>query len=579
MPTQQTNLFGGDPLPVQREPQERILCAGGCDRERPFSEMVETPVGLMCQRCADEVVSVCDGCDSHIQLNRWGESADLRHGPDGRTRCRECHESIYSRCAVCHRETRRDRGTVRHNPHNGDEVCDRCWRDCWFECTVCNEVYDRANSYHYDDHLYCRDCFDESYVQCGQCGSTMRRGDHSGWDGDPFCAECYGNAELWKTQPWSGEPGSFDKVGSTRRFGVEVETCDCYDYRTLHGKTEWGCVYECSTPGREFVSPILHGDNGFQEIRDFCDFARQHNWTVNDSCGLHIHVDISDDSPEECLRIAYAYRKTYSLWKKFVPSRRSDNSMCGSPQYSCEDIRTYEHIEDFAENRDRFEFVNWRAYIRHGSFEVRLYQGSLNAREMCNWISLHARFMDAVKGMTYDELDEKLGGNIRTSWPALCDLIGDANLLDYWRRKADNAGTELRKCWDADEVTEEPEPVDEPGEPGEPGEPVEPDELEADSSHPGWSDNGECNCPDCCRLRALNREDSVSRAARFMEAYGGAAQRISRRATPAPEAVELRDVPQPVTVDHSPWYTPQEGRPSPVPMDLRWAVEDDEFDD
>ena len=56
--------------------------------------------------------------------------------------------------------------------------------------------------------------------------------------------------------------------------------------------------------------------------------------------------------------------------------------------------------------------------------------------------------MDAVKGMTYDELDEKLGGNIRRHWPALCELLDDTDLLDYWRRKARSYGTELAKCWE-----------------------------------------------------------------------------------------------------------------------------------
>jgi hypothetical protein len=191
-----------------------------------------------------------------------------------------------------------------------------------------------------------------------------------------------------------------------------------------------------------------------------CRLATDRDWTVDRSCGLHIHLDLADDSPEECLRIAYAYRKTYPLWKKFVTRNRADNSMCGSPQYSCMDIRTFEHIEDFAEERDRFEYVNWRAFIRYGSFEIRLYHGTLNAREICNWVALHARFMDAVKGMTFEELDAKLGAITRTSWRCLCDLIGDPDLLDYWRRKAQRQGNTLTAHWEeSGELETEPEYV------------------------------------------------------------------------------------------------------------------------
>ena len=459
MPTApQLSLIGEAPSQPLPDPQERILCVGGCGRERPRSEMHETSEGFMCPLCAGEVYVTCDECGERIHLNRWGESENLCIGPDGREHCRKCYGRVYSQCTICNRLTNRETEKVHNNPDNGDEVCSCCWHDYWFECAICGNVTHRPDMHcDPDDAAMCEDCFNEFYVHCANCGRAILIGEHRGWVEDPYCGDCYGHADTWKTQPWSGEPGTFDKIGSKRRFGVELETADCSKYKELHGKTEWGCVYECSTPGKEFVSPILQGDNGFQEIRDFCDKARERRWTVNNSCGLHIHLDISGDSSEECMRIAYAYRRVYPMWKKFVNRHRAENPMCGSPQYTCEDIRLYEHIEDFAECRDRFEFVNWRAYLCHSSFEVRLYQGSLNAREICNWIALHARFMDAVKGMTYDELDAKFGGNTRKHWPALCDLLDDTNLLDYWRRKAGNHGNHLPTYWETDETTEAPE--------------------------------------------------------------------------------------------------------------------------
>jgi hypothetical protein len=352
-------------------------------------------------------------------------------------------------------------------------MCANCWQAYWYTCTACGTVAPVDESQRSPDGMsLCAECFEAEYVACAACGRGVDREEYFGWEGDPYCGDCYGRADTWKVQPWSGEAGSFDKVGSERRFGVELETCDCEGWRDLHGQTEWGCVYECSTPGREFISPILQGDDGFADIRAMCDIADNRGWSVDSSCGLHIHLDLSNESPEECLRIAYAYRKTYPLWKVFVDERRRNTSMCGSPQYTCADIRTYEHIEDFAEVRDRFEFVNWRAYIRHGSFEVRLYPGTLNAREICNWIALHARFMDAVKGMSYSEIDRKIGAQVRTNWRGLCSVIDDTDLLDYWRRKARTHGTDLPALWE--HGTDLPalwEPREEPRE--EPSDPVE----------------------------------------------------------------------------------------------------------
>jgi hypothetical protein len=211
------------------------------------------------------------------------------------------------------------------------------------------------------------------------------------------------------------------------------------------------------------ISPILQGDEGFAEIREICAFAERKAWTLDASCGLHVHIDARDLSSQELLQIAYAYRKSYPLWKRFVSRRRSDYSMCGSPQYSPADVRAAEHFEDFAESRDRFEFVNWRSFLRHGSIEVRIYRGSLNAREVCNWVALHARFIDAVKDLTFDEIDNVLGGITRKNWRGLVELVGDPKLLDYWRRIAARHKNTLPALWDGDDDDDDGVLVDDEG--------------------------------------------------------------------------------------------------------------------
>jgi hypothetical protein len=211
-----------------------------------------------------------------------------------------------------------------------------------------------------------------------------------------------------------------------------------------------------------------------------CDYARNHDWHVNSSCGLHVHIDARDLSSDQALQVAYAYRRSYPLWKKFVGRDRATNSMCGSPQYSARDIRDTEHIEDFAESRDRFEFVNWRSYLRHGSIEIRMYRGSLRAREVCNWVILHACFVDAVKDMTFDEIDEVIGATTRKNWIGLVNLIGNPNLLDYWCRKAREHGTELPLLWNGE--TEPPAPRPRPDRP-----------RAAPANHCGNEDCQECN--------------------------------------------------------------------------------------
>jgi len=456
MPTEYQLTFTGESQRPIVGPDEVETCAGGCGWELSRCELTDTPDGPMCANCISDLYVTCADCGRYLRFDEFGECDDLRESPDHVDRCRECFERIYSRCHWCGRLTRRDSGSVRVSPNGGDEeYCRDCWQMHWFECEECG-VIAHSNDRHVgrDDENLCESCFNVKYVHCSHCGCAMRHGDYRGWEGDPYCERCYGRADTWKVQPWSIKATSFDRVGSTRCYGVEIETECCDDWRSLHGNTEWGCVYECSTPGKEFVSPILQGDEGFDNIGAFCRHASERGWSVDRSCGLHIHLDLSGDSSEECLRMAYAYRRTYPLWKKFVANHRASNSMCGSPQYTCADIRASEHIEDFAEARDRFEFANWRAYIRHGSFEVRLFEGTLNSRAICNWIALHARFMDAVKTLSYDEIDAKFGAITRKNWAGLCSVISDTNLLDYWRRKASRSGYDLPALWEEEDTTD-----------------------------------------------------------------------------------------------------------------------------
>jgi hypothetical protein len=234
----------------------------------------------------------------------------------------------------------------------------------------------------------------------------------------------------------------YDRIGSRRRFGVELETYRCPDHNVLNGHTIWECKHDCSIEGMEFVSPILYGDEGLEEIERFCQRAEELHFEVSRQCGYHAHFDVSTESTDSLKAIAYAYRRTYEVWCSLVPNSRSDNRYCGSPDYESSDI-THEDFDYFVGKRDRFEFVNWRAYLVHGSVEVRLYQGSLDAEEICNWLILHARFIDFVKDKSFSELDSLFHNTPREDFVAIAEIIGP-ELAEYWIRKSEEWHKSLR---------------------------------------------------------------------------------------------------------------------------------------
>ncbi len=409
----------------------------------------------------------CRRCGRRVPVNEFGEGEFTVLGSN----C-ICFNCLHNRCASCGAPATEDsplreapEGTRVRTQTAQDRFCSTCFDNHWATCNDCGRIASRYDFVGNSESSVCHDCFNSNYTTCRACSRLILREDCHPADiveGYVFCSNCQDQADVWRVKPWKGEAKSFDNIGSTRKFGVEIETHQCRNYRRLNGATEWGCVYECSTDGREFISPVLQGDEGLDEVHSFLSLTDDWGWTVNNRCGLHIHLDLSEETSEECLRIAYAYRKTYSLWKAFVTSNRRTNNMCGSPQYDIRDITRCEHIEDFAEARDRFEFVNWRSYLKQNSFEVRIYQGTLNPREICNWIKLHARFIDRVKKLDYAELHEILKGGRYRAWKALRELIDDENLMDYWLRKASRVGVNLEPVSSLDESeTEEGVWIDE----------------------------------------------------------------------------------------------------------------------
>lgn len=241
----------------------------------------------------------------------------------------------------------------------------------------------------------------------------------------------------WDIGKFECENPTFDRIKTKRQFGVELETSQCQNHWELFNCTIWGCTYDCSIGGKEFISPPLIGDQGLDEIHRFCKDMRERDWTTDDRCGLHIHFDMSDMTDDQLFSIAYAYRLTWNMWKRFVSRNRGGNDMCGSPRYSTGDVRDAKDWEYFVGARDRFEYVNWRAFFKHGTFEVRLGEPTLKGEDIERWLITHAMFLEHVKDMTYKQIDLAFGdGESATRAFSFCARyvwVDDSMLVDYLR--------------------------------------------------------------------------------------------------------------------------------------------------
>lgn len=195
----------------------------------------------------------------------------------------------------------------------------------------------------------------------------------------------------------------------TRRFGIEIEAYNCtrerlarelgeagisvavegYNHNT---RNHWKLVTDASLRGNntfELVSPILEGESGLAELEKVCWVLDLCDVKVNDSCGLHVHIDAADFTMNTWKNLALTYKNIENVINAFMPGNRRDNYYCRSLSTISENrilgADTIDELRGVFGNQ-RYHKVNLEAYARHRTVEFRQHGGSTNFTKMKNWI-------------------------------------------------------------------------------------------------------------------------------------------------------------------------------------------------
>lgn len=98
---------------------------------------------------------------------------------------------------------------------------------------------------------------------------------------------------------------------------------------------------------------------------------------VNESCGLHIHLDMRSRDPVEAFKLLL--NKQDQMFN-MVSMDRQDNSYCERVSLDEEEIPQALKGEYI-----RRQAINPNSYSKHKTIEVRLHEGTTNTREIINW--------------------------------------------------------------------------------------------------------------------------------------------------------------------------------------------------
>lgn len=116
-----------------------------------------------------------------------------------------------------------------------------------------------------------------------------------------------------------------------------------------------------------------------------CAFLKQRRAYVNDTCGLHVHLDMRGRDPEHAYRrLLRAERLLYRL----QPRART----VGEYSYPVDDVDAdLEHERTYGTH---YSGISASALKKHGTLEVRMHEGTVDAETIVNWVALLLRIIN-----------------------------------------------------------------------------------------------------------------------------------------------------------------------------------------
>ena len=270
-------------------------------------------------------------------------------------------------------------------------------------CSTCNYYFGtEAIRLRHRSTMLCHNCYSGTYSY-RMCSRGHIYSSRSG----NVCEACY--PRYWRPGNSVTDMRHNRTGGVSLTYGLEFEVSTrSANYRTLRDITNFGSGSDGSVNGdaAEFVSPILQGNAGMDELQRFCRFARNNNWRADSSCGLHLHIGVNSLTWAQQQAILTMFDLTYDrYWRRWVHSRRDGAGYCRRIDDNWRRyLRDANSIGNFTRRLGtRYYWMNAQAYSEHGTFENRLHQGCVVYTTVRDWVQGNLRFMASAAEQTADE--------------------------------------------------------------------------------------------------------------------------------------------------------------------------------
>jgi hypothetical protein len=181
---------------------------------------------------------------------------------------------------------------------------------------------------------------------------------------------------------------------------------------TIGGSTaNWKVVSDLSVSGNghglEFVSPILKGEDGLNQVRKITAALTAIGATINQTCGLHVHVGVRNEPIDFFKNLIKLYSKFEDAIDTIMPQSRRANAA----RY-CRSVKLINPAAiDAARSKEELAQALYRAsgadgakyhkvnLVPHGkpTVEFRHHAGTVDGEKAVNWIVTCLRLVAAAK--------------------------------------------------------------------------------------------------------------------------------------------------------------------------------------
>jgi hypothetical protein len=220
-------------------------------------------------------------------------------------------------------------------------------------------------------------------------------------------------------------PASMSNQHARIAQAISAQGVDCrfetYNHST---RTWWKCTTDGSllipgghspdyAHGAEFVSPILHGEEGFRQVAIVMSVLQAHGVTTDKYCGLHVHVDAQHDDLKFHKTLAKFYGAYESVIDSIMPATRrgpmAGRGFCctiahASPLQIDATHSVSELFRLLGRGAGAPRYVKLNLARKYGTVEFRHHSGTLNSDKAINWIKTCQRMVEkAASGIVFEE--------------------------------------------------------------------------------------------------------------------------------------------------------------------------------